>query len=230
MRRDNFGWWVARLRSALRQADLVRIDHFRGFAASWEIAARHRTAERGRWIKSPGRELFAAVRAALGALPFIAEDLGLITPDVIALRDELGLPGMRVLQFAFDDGGADNPFLPHNYGRDTIVYTGTHDNDTTAGWFDQLPKSERATVERYAPGAAKNPADALIRLAWSSVANLAIAPAQDVLGLDGTARMNLPGQPRGNWRWRLTTLSGPAFRRAFDHLGDLTQIYSRASR
>jgi 4-alpha-glucanotransferase len=228
MRRDGFGWWVARIGAALRQADLVRIDHFRGFAASWEIPAHYRTAERGRWVKSPGRELFAAARATLGVLPFIAEDLGVITPDVLALRNDLGLPGMRVLQFAFGDRGADNPFLPHNYDCNTVAYTGTHDNDTTVGWFGGLGKSERAAVERYVPGAAKQPADALIRLAWSSIADLAIAPAQDVLSLGSAARMNTPGRPVGNWRWRLTTQSGAAFERAFDRLGALTEMYRRS--
>lgn len=229
MRRDNFSWWIARLGAALRQADLVRIDHFRGFAASWEIAASRRTAQFGRWVKSPGRELFAAARAALGGLSFIAEDLGLITPDVHALRDELGMPGMRVLQFAFDERTANDSFLPHNYDRNTVVYTGTHDNDTTAGWFKQLPGSVRAGVERYAPGAAENPAAALVRLAWSSVADLAIAPAQDVLGLNSAARMNVPGQPIGSWRWRLTTLRGATVERAFDCLGALTETYGRAN-
>jgi 4-alpha-glucanotransferase len=229
MRRDNFAWWVDRLRAALRQADLVRIDHFRGFAASWEIPAAHRTARHGRWVRSPGRELFAAARKALGGLPFIAEDLGVVTPDVHALRDRLGLPGMRVLQFAFGDAGDANPFLPHNYVRDAVAYTGTHDTDTTRGWFARLGKAERANVERYAPGAAKGPADALIRLAWSSVADLAIAPAQDVLGLGGEARMNTPGRPTGNWRWRLTATDGKAFDRAMGRLAERTEMYGRAA-
>jgi 4-alpha-glucanotransferase len=231
IRRDHFQWWLDRFRATLRQADLVRIDHFRGFAACWEIPAGRPDAVRGRWAKSPGAELFAAARKALGDLPFIAEDLGLITPDVHALRRHTGLPGMRVLQFAFGDR-PDNPFLPHNYdGPRTVCYTGTHDNDTTVGWYRGLRKSERDRVGRYAPGAAARPARALLRLAWSSIAELAIAPAQDVLELGRESRMNVPGKAAGNWRWRLGAMPAETAtgRDAFARLGDLTRQYARSS-
>jgi 4-alpha-glucanotransferase len=177
MQRDGFKWWVERFRATLAQTDLVRIDHFRGFSACWEIPAHLPTAVGGRWVTAPGAALFAAAREALGGLPFIAEDLGLITPDVERLRDSLGLPGMRVLQFAFGDSAA-NPFLPHNYERNVVVYPGTHDNDTTVGWFARLKARERAAVRRYAPHVGDDPAWEMMRLGWGSVANLAIAPAQ----------------------------------------------------
>ena len=225
MERSGFDWWVRRVRSVLRQVDLVRIDHFRGFAACWTIPAANPTAEKGRWVEAPGRALFQVVREKLGRLPFIAEDLGLITPDVEALRDELGLPGMRVLQFAFG-GGANNPFLPHNYPQNAVTYTGTQDNDTTAGWYVALKAGERKQLHQYAPDAKRNAAHALIRLAWSSVADLAIAPVQDVLGMGSDARMNTPGTASGNWRWRLTALPDA---RAMDRLGAWTETYGRAA-
>ena len=229
MRADGFAWWVARARAALDQVDLVRVDHFRGFEAYWRIPAHLPTAERGRWVKVPGRELFIALRKQLGGLPFIAEDLGLITPDVEALRDEFALPGMRVLQFGFG-GGADNPFLPHNYVRNAVVYTGTHDNDTTIGWFGGLDRKTRAAVRDYAPQDNVNgkwdPAWSLTRLAWGSVADTAIAPLQDVLSLGSKARMNTPGTATGNWRWRFRAemLRGSQL----DRLRDLTTTYGRA--
>jgi 4-alpha-glucanotransferase len=223
MRRDGYAWWIERAKGALAQADLVRLDHFRGFSAYWRIPAHHPTAERGRWIPAPGRELFAALRRELHGLPFIAEDLGMITPDVESLRDEFGLPGMRVLQFAF--GGGDSPFLPHNYIRNTIAYTGTHDNDTTAGWFAQLSRNERAAVVRYAPLAKQDVAWEFIRLAWASVAKIAVAPMQDVLRLGSKARINTPGKPTGNWGWRLRAadLTGAAK----EELGALTETFGR---
>ena len=227
MRRDGYAWWLARVRATLDQVDLVRVDHFRGFEAYWRVPAHLPTAERGRWVKAPGRELFQALQKALGALPFIAEDLGVITPEVEALRDEFGLPGMRVLQFAFG-GGADNPFLPHHYVRNAVAYTGTHDNDTTVGWFRGLDKKARAAVRDYAGSGSDgkwDPAWALIRLAWASVADRAIAPLQDVLSLGSTARMNTPGTGTGNWRWRYRaeTLRDDVL----DRLGELTTTYGR---
>jgi 4-alpha-glucanotransferase len=228
MKRDGYAWWIARARATLEQVDVVRIDHFRGFEAYWRIPAHRPTAERGRWVKGPGRDLFLALRKSLGNLPFIAEDLGLITPEVEALRDEFALPGMRVLQFAFG-GGGDNAFLPHNYVRNSVVYTGTHDNDTTAGWFKSLDSKARAAVRDYVPAARSDgkwdPAWALIRLAWSSVADRAIAPLQDVLGLGSKARINTPGTATGNWRWRVREemLRG----NALDGLEELTTVYGR---
>ncbi len=180
MKKDGYQWWVSRIRSALGQADLLRIDHFRGLCAYWEIPAHLPTAKKGRWVPAPGRDLFTTLREKLGSLPFIAEDLGIITPDVEALRDDFGLPGMRVLQFAF---GGNDQFLPHNYIPNAVAYTATHDNDTTRGWHKTLSAAARKQLYQYAPGARNDPAWALIRLAWSSVANLAIAPLQDVLRL-----------------------------------------------
>lgn len=219
-----YAWWVERLKAALQQVDLVRIDHFRGFEAYWEVEAGRPTAEIGRWVPGPGANLFAALGEKLGGLPLIAEDLGLITPEVEALREELGLPGMRVLQFAFG-GGPDNKYLPHHYVRNTITYTGTHDNDTTVGWFGSRGLDEGGFVRHYAPGVEGDPAGVLLRLAWSSVADLAIAPLQDVLGLGREARMNRPGKPEGNWRWRLR--KGLLTEGALTQLAELTALYSR---
>jgi 4-alpha-glucanotransferase len=222
--RSGFAWWVARLRCTLEQVDLVRIDHFRGFESYWEVPAGMPTAEQGRWVKAPGDELFDAVRAALGRLPLIAEDLGLITPEVESLRRRAHLPGMRVLQFAFG-GAVENRFLPHNYERDTVVYTGTHDNDTTPGWFATLTPGERTFLRRYAPAGPDGVHWDLIRLAWSSVANDALAPLQDVLGLGSEARTNFPGRVAGNWRWRFT--AGQLTRPLLERLGDFTEVYER---
>jgi 4-alpha-glucanotransferase len=227
MRRQGFAWWVSRLRAALRQVDVVRIDHFRGFEAYWRIPAGARTAERGRWVKAPGEALFETLRRKLGGLPFIAEDLGLITAEVEALRESFGLPGMRVLQFAFG-GGAGDKFLPHNHERNTVVYTGTHDNDTTAGWFASLSRGQREVVRRYAPEIGDDAGKAawgLLRMAWSSVADLAVAPLQDVLGLGSSARMNRPGTARGNWRWRFTEEQVKG--ETLDRLRELTSLYNR---
>src|SRR5262249_16604270 len=175
--------------------DAIRLDHFRGFAAAWHIPANAPTAQSGRWMPGPSAALFHAVEKALGGLPFLAEDLGIITPDVEALRDEFHIPGTPVLQFAFD-GHGDNPYLPDNYDPNTVVYTGTHDNPTTRGWYEDLPDAERRTLWRYlkrAPATDEDAAPALLGLAWSSVAALAIAPLQDVLNLGKEARMNQPG-------------------------------------
>jgi 4-alpha-glucanotransferase len=223
-RQSGHAWWIARLRATLEYVDVVRIDHFRGFEAYWEIPAGAPTAQSGRWVKGPGVELFDIIRQALGRVPILAEDLGLITPEVEALRDRVGLPGMRVLQFGFSDT-AKNPYLPHNYVRNTIVYTGTHDNDTTVGWYAELPEKERQLLHRYAPQVEVDPARELMRLGWASVADYAIAPLQDVLRLGSEARMNTPGQPAGNWAWRLRPDQLTAA--AVDWLGELTALYGR---
>jgi 4-alpha-glucanotransferase len=204
MRRDGFAWWTERFRVTLERVDAVRIDHFRGFEAAWEIPAGAETAVHGEWGAGPGRPFFDAVRERLGELPLVAEDLGLITPEVEALRDGLKLPGMRVLQFAWD-GSADNPHLPANTPANALAYTGTHDNDTTAGWWAEAGADERARV-RAALGLRSGGADlhwALIRTVLDSPAKWAIVPAQDVLGLGSEARMNTPGLAAGNWGWRL---------------------------
>jgi 4-alpha-glucanotransferase len=225
MRRNGFQWWIDRIRAALRQVDLLRIDHFRGLEACWEIPATSPTAQKGKWVKAPGAALLETLRNHLGGLPFIAEDLGVITPEVEKLRDDFGLPGMRVLQFAFG-GGPDNLFLPHNYPRHAVVYTGTHDNDTVVGWFRSLPKHERARVLQFTCGNPSHIASDMIRLAWSSVASIAIAPLQDVLGLGSPARMNIPGKAEGNWTWRLGSLDEAS--RGLDRLRNMTAQYDRA--
>jgi 4-alpha-glucanotransferase len=206
LRRTGYRWCIDRLRALLTHVDVVRLDHFRGFAAAWHVPAEAKTAQFGQWVSGPGAGFFGAVQKELGTLPFIAEDLGVITPDVSALRDQFQLPGTRVLQFAFD-GHSDNPYLPGNYIQNTVVYTGTHDNDTTRGWFETLPEDQRRNLWNYvkrAPGKSDEVAWELIRLAWSSTAGLAIAPLQDLLNLGAEARMNVPGSMGGNWRWRCT--------------------------
>jgi 4-alpha-glucanotransferase len=223
-RKTGHRWWVARLRATLEQVDLVRIDHFRAFESYWEIPAGSPTAEGGRWVKGPGVEFFKTIGQQLGKVPVIAEDLGLITEAVEDLRDELGLPGMRVLQFAFSDNHR-NLYLPHNHVRNTVVYTGTHDNDTTVGWYASLPENQRTMLHRYEPGIERDPPRELIRMAWESVADYAIAPLQDLLRLGTEARMNRPGQPVGNWRWRL--LPDQLTNEAVEWLGGITELYGR---
>lgn len=227
MAADNYAWWVARLRMALTQVDLLRLDHFRGFEAYWEVPATERTAVHGRWVLGPGADFFTKVRAALGELPLIAEDLGLITPEVEALRDQFSLSGMKVLQFAFG-GGHTNPYLPHNYGTNFVVYTGTHDNDTTIGWFANLSDVEREAAQRYLGRSGADIAWELMRVALMSVADMAVFPLQDILRLGNEARMNIPGTETGNWSWRYRAEMlnhGLA-----DGLHSLTATYGRAPR
>ena len=201
---EGYAWWVQRVRRTFELVDLVRIDHFRGFADYWEIPASEPTAIRGRWLDGPGAALFDAIRSALGDLPIIAEDLGLLTPAVTDLRRQFDLPGMRILHFAFG-GGSDNTYLPHNYDANTVVYTGTHDNNTTQGWWHESSDAERQHVRDYfalKPEGESTIHWVLIRAACASVADTAIHPLQDVLGLDGRSRMNLPGVGEGYWEWR----------------------------
>jgi 4-alpha-glucanotransferase len=227
-RSTGYRWCIDRLRALLAHVDVIRLDHFRGFAAAWHVPAGAPTAQSGQWVAGPGASFFQAVQTELGDLPFIAEDLGMITPDVQALRDQFRLPGMRVLQFAFD-GHADNPYLPHNFVHNTVAYTGTHDNATTREWYEELPDYQRQNFWSYlkrAPGTSADAAPELMRLAWSSPAALAIAPLQDLLNLGSEARMNVPGRADGNWRWRVREdmLSSPAFQR----LQDLTESCKRS--
>ncbi len=198
---SGFSWWIDRLRRAVALYDIVRLDHFRGFEAYWAIPAKEKTALNGKWIKAPGLALFRALESALGPLPLVAEDLGLITPEVDALRLGLGMPGMKVLQFGFADKGA-HTHLPHRFVPATVAYTGTHDNDTTQGWWNALGKAERAAVEAFAGPIANRPAWPLIRATQGSVAEIAIVPAQDLLELGSEARMNTPAVSTGNWSWR----------------------------
>ena len=202
LERNGFQFWIERLRTQLELFDLVRIDHFRGFEAYWEIPASEPVAVHGRWVQAPGRTLFERLHEVYDPLPVVAEDLGVITPEVEALRDGFGLPGMKILQFAFS-GGASNPYLPYNHPERAVVYTGTHDNDTTLGWFAGLSDGERAHVEDFLGHPTEPMPWPLIRCALASPARLAILPMQDLLALDGRHRMNLPGTHQGNWLWRL---------------------------
>jgi 4-alpha-glucanotransferase len=227
--RDGYEFWVERLRSLLDRFDYVRLDHFIGFVRYYQIASDARNARHGRWQKGPGRALFERARKELGQLPFIAEDLGAVTAEVMALRDALGLPGMRILQFAFSSDAQD-PFLPHNYVPNSVAYPGTHDNDTLLGWLKERASARELTAVRRYVGAgphapAKQLAPALMRALYASCAQLVITPIQDVLGLDNRARMNLPGQAEGNWTFRL--LSGQLSERVAEELGALTATFGR---
>jgi 4-alpha-glucanotransferase len=226
LRERGYSWYIDRLKSLLAHVDVIRLDHFRGFAAAWHVPAGAKTAESGQWVPGPGADLLQAIERDLNGLPFIAEDLGLITPDVSALRDRFELPGMRVLQFAFN-GDPHNPHLPSNYVSDAVVYTGTHDNPTTRQWFEELPDQQRQVLRGYIRqgGESREVAQELMGLAWSSIAALSIAPLQDLLNLGKEARMNVPGRADGNWAWRCSNgmLSDPAF----EWLRDLTKNSNR---
>src|SRR5438477_11589172 len=206
LRQTGYRWYIDRLRALLAHVDVIRLDHFRAFAGAWHVPAGAPTAQSGQWVPGPGADFFNAVKKELGGLPFIAEDLGLITADVHALRDQFQVPGTRVLQFAFD-GSSNNPFPPHNYPSNAVVYTGTHDNPTTRGWYEELPPNQRQNLAHYLNSPQRDRREVawyLMRLAWSSPAALAIAPLQDLLNLGAEARMNVPGHPEGNWSWRCT--------------------------
>lgn len=224
-RRTAFRWWIARMQAALRLVDMVRIDHFRGIEAYWAVPASDSTAERGQWLPGPREELLDALRTALGNLPVVAEDLGFITAEVDSLRERFALPGMRVLQFAFG-GAVESRFLPHRYTRDLFVTTGTHDNDTTRGWFDKLTPAEQRVYESYVPGAHRDPVWSLIRTAWASVADLAFTPLQDLLERGSDARLNTPGIASGNWHWRATEaeVNNTAW---IERLREYTRVYER---
>ena len=203
MEQQNYGWWVERFRSMLDLFDIIRVDHFRGFEAAWHVPTGEKTAVHGTWIKAPGERLFDAVFAALGKLPIIAEDLGVITPEVTALRERYGFPGMKILQFAFDSGPS-NAYLPHNHQKNSVIYTGTHDNDTTLGWYHALSESQKARVNTYVGSREGDVGEALFRTTLMSVADTALFPFQDLLSLGSEARMNVPGTAFGNWGWRFT--------------------------
>ena len=199
----DFDWWLARIHFNLRMFDQVRVDHFRGLESFWSIPADEETAIIGEWLPAKGHELFRKLKEQLGTLEVIAEDLGIITPEVEKLRDDFDLPGMKVLQFAFGSD-ASNANLPHNYTANFLVYTGTHDNDTSLGWFNSIEKKERKFLHRYIAGNGKQFVRNFMEQAWASAAHTAVAPMQDVLGLDSDARMNTPGIAAGNWNWRFT--------------------------
>lgn len=236
MEKNGFAWWISRIRAMLSMVDIIRIDHFRGFEAYWEIPASEPTAVKGRWVKAPGQKLFETIQDALGSLPLVAENLGVITPEVETLRQNFDLPGMKILQFAFGDDTT-NLFLPHNYEADNVVYTGTHDNETTVGWFFRNDTSgttgspeDLARERNFARQYAKVLVDHeihwdLIRLAFGSVADIALIPLQDLMGLDNSARMNFPSSDRGNWQWRYVPHQiTPEIRRRFK---ELTEVYGR---
>ena len=219
-----YAWWIDRIRSVLKSVDIIRLDHFRGFAGYWEIPAGSPTAEIGKWKKGPGKAIFKAIEAEFHSLPILAEDLGEITPDVVELRDSLGLPGMKIMQFAFSTD-ADDPFLPHNYSKNCVVYTGTHDNDTTLGWYRSAPEIERDFCRRYLARSGDDISWDLIRAAWSSTAMFAVAPLQDFLCLGTESRMNYPGKPAGNWGWRF--LSGDLTDWLASRIKETNTLYSR---
>ena len=224
MEKEGYDWWIRRFAKSFELYDRVRIDHFRGFAAYWAIPAEEETAVNGEWVDGPGRELFDAAREALGELPILAEDLGIITPDVERLRDDLGFPGMKILQFAFD-GSAGNPYLTHNHVRNCVAYTGTHDNDTTLGWYESL--RDRSQVEGYLHPGNEPIHWAAIREIFRSVASMAIFPMQDMLGLGSWARMNRPGEAAGNWRWRMSREQMEEAE--WERLRRLGELYGRVS-
>jgi 4-alpha-glucanotransferase len=226
MKQHRFPWWLQRFRAMLDYVDLIRVDHFRGFQGYWQVKQGETTALNGEWVEAPGEALFEVILQELGTLPILAEDLGVITPDVEALRDKFEFPGMKILQFAFGSGPG-NPYLPFNYSRNCLVYTGTHDNDTTVGWFNQLPPQVQESVVEYLGCLSSAGVHwDLIRLALSSIANQAIIPLQDVLGLGTEARMNYPSKPTGNWAWRYP--AGALTDEVRDRLKHLTQCYGRA--
>jgi 4-alpha-glucanotransferase len=227
MQADDFSWWTARIAFALRTADTVRLDHFIGFVRNWEVPGGDETAENGKWADVPGQQLFETLYRRLGPLPVIAEDLGSITPEVEALRDRFEMPGMRILQYAFG-GDADNRDLPHNYVRNTVAYTGTHDNDTSSGWYRKAAKHERQFCRRYLHARGREIYRDMVRAVFASVANTAIVPAQDLLGLPSSSRMNTPATSDANWQWRLgeDQLTDDITK----WLSDLTSTYGRQRR
>ncbi|EFC90504.1 4-alpha-glucanotransferase [Dethiosulfovibrio peptidovorans DSM 11002] len=224
---DEFGWWMSRLKHALELYDKIRIDHFRGLVGYWSVPADETTAKKGNWVETPSESFFETLRTNFPTMPFLAEDLGVITPDVKETMEYLDIPGMAVLQFAFDGDTGSSPYTPHNHVPSMAVYTGTHDNDTTAGWFSKLEEDSLNRLESYIGRKLdeKSALEALIRMALGSVAELAVVPAQDLLELGTEARMNRPSRKDGNWRWRLDEEGIPEPR--LDRLGHLLEIYGR---
>jgi 4-alpha-glucanotransferase len=229
MRAQGYAWWIDRMRWATDNFDYVRLDHFRGFSQFWEIPASEETAIRGSWVDGPKDDLFVKLREALGGLPFFAEDLGYITPDVNALRERLKIPGMAVLQFGFGDVGA-HTHLPHTFTSEKVVYTGTHDNDTLLGWWaSSATEHERQQVKAYLGRCADGLHWAMIRAASDSVASLCVVPLQDVLGLESDARMNVPSRSEGNWRWRFASeLLRPELAKELAALAEVCDLIPRA--
>lgn len=205
-KKTKYKWWIDRIKETLKLVDIVRIDHFRGFDEYWEIPSNEKTAINGKWKKGPGKDLFIAIKKALGKLPIIAEDLGIISDSVGKLRDYFDFPGMKILQFAFleDDVKAENPYLPHNVNKNSVIYSGTHDNNTTKGWYKEISDIEKDIIRRYMNISGGNISWDFIRLAYSTVCNMAIITMQDIMNLDSDCRMNTPGEASNNWQWRYT--------------------------
>jgi len=226
LEKDGFGWWIRRVQRAMAQCDLVRIDHFRGFESFWAVPESAPNAIQGEWRKGPADSFFTAIKKALGEVPFIAEDLGIITPEVSALRDRQKLPGMKILQFAFD-GSPDHPFLPHTYPIRCVAYTGTHDNDTSLGWYESLSEEEKHHVRTYLSHGDQGIVWAMIESVSASKAELVVFPLQDILNLDADSRMNIPGTSTGNWGWRVTA-EQLKNAKAFEHLAQITERVGRS--
>lgn len=225
MQIDDFHWWRERIASELNRFDVIRIDHFRGFEAFWEIPASEETAIAGHWVNAPGDRLFASLKRHFGYLPFVAEDLGVITEAVTQLRERYGMPGMKILQFAFGSG-ANNPYLPHHHERNSVVYTGTHDNDTTVSWYEELSAEMRAHVDDYLGNSGESTPWSLIRSALASISCLAVVPMQDILALGKGQRMNTPGTQGDNWSWRFQWEQLPE--ESCRRLQHLTELYGRS--
>jgi 4-alpha-glucanotransferase len=223
-KQTGFAWWIKRMQSAFQLFDIIRLDHFRGFAAYWEVRYGKPTAEVGRWVPGPGINLFKAIQKELGDLPIIAEDLGVITPDVVAMREAFHFPGMKIFQFAFTSD-PDDPFLPHNFPVNCVSYSGTHDNDTARGWYESAPEVERDLFRRYVARSGQDASWDMIRAVWSSVSMMALAPMQDLLNLGTEARMNYPSRPSGNWSWRMPP--GTLTPELQARLKELNFLYSR---
>ncbi|MCP4400897.1 MAG: 4-alpha-glucanotransferase [bacterium] len=224
MKEHGYTWWIERFKKSFELVDIVRVDHFRGFAKYWRVPAGETTAINGSWEPGPGEDLFRTIEDALGKLPIIAEDLGVITPDVVELRDAFDFPGMKILQFAFDSG-EDNDYLPHSYDKNCVVYTGTHDNDTTKGWFEKAGEDDKHAVRSYLQSDGDDICWDFIQAAWSSVADIAMVPLQDLLGLGSEARMNTPSTLGNNWAWRFSRDMIP--QEALERLKLFTKIYGR---
>lgn len=227
LKQTGFEWWVRRVEHNLELADIIRIDHFRGLVAFWAVPFGAETAIDGQWIEAPAAELFETLHERLGEVPVIAEDLGVITPDVEEIRDRFDLPGMKILQFGFDKVAA-NPFLPHFYNANSVVYTGTHDNDTVVGWYNGLDDEDKLKYHQYTGNAGADVHMQMIRLAWASVSDMAIIPLQDLLGLDTEARMNIPGTLAGNWQWRY--LDGQLLSEYEAIFRNLNRLFNRSCR
>ena len=224
LEKNDFAWWIERVKANLTISDIIRVDHFRGFAGYWAVPADEDTAMNGKWEKALGTELFTAIEDSLGVLPIIAEDLGVITPDVEELRDHFNFPGMKILQFAFT-AGEDSNYLPHQYPENSVVYTGTHDNDTTLGWYEAAETADQEFAKAYLNSKDDHICDSFIRACWSSPSVMAIAPLQDILKLDGSARINTPGKASGNWQWRFS--SNDLNSETAKELKQLTKLYFR---